>query len=218
MRFAPEGRPFITGAFMFFVLAAVAAYMVKFQPLCWICLFLAFAGAGFMAFFFRDPERKVPEGLNVFVSGADGIVKSVLPMREDVYLKCDAVRVSVFLNLHDVHINRTPMAGDVELVTYTPGTFKAANLDEASLRNAHSTIGIRGDKTRCLVRQIVGLVVRRVVTNIREGDHLGPGQRIGLMKFGSRLDVFFPASDVVVEVKEGQRLRAGETVIARIRQ
>ena len=218
MRFAPEGFPYIFGAFAFFAVAAAAVWLLR-QP--WpaaVLLGLAFVGAGFMAFFFRDPERSVPPGDGVFISGADGVVNSIEVMREDVYLKCDAVRITVFLNIHNVHINRTPMAGTVELATYTPGKFLQAWKEEASFENGRSTIGVRGEKTRCLIRQIVGLVARRVVTNVKEGEALAKGQRIGLMKFGSRLDVYFPLEDVEVAVKKGDRVRAGETVIARLRK
>ena len=218
MRFAPEGQPFAIGALAIFTLAAVAAHLLGCRCLALVLLALAFLGAGFVMFFFRDPERVAPEGEGLFVSGADGIVNSIEVMREDVFLKCDAVRITVFLNLHDVHINRTPMAGTVELVTYTPGKFLEAWKEEASFENGRSTIGIRGEKTNCLIRQIVGLVARRVVTNVKEGETLARGGRIGLMKFGSRLDVFFPVADVEVTVKKGQRVRAGETIIASLRQ
>jgi phosphatidylserine decarboxylase len=170
-----------------------------------------------MSFFFRDPERTIPSEEGVFVSGADGIVNAIEVMREDVFLKRDAVRITVFLNLHDVHINRTPMSGTVKMVTYTPGKCMAAWKQKASFENAYSTIGIQGSETDCLVRQIVGLVVRRVVTRVKEKETLARGQRIGLMKFGSRLDVFFPVADVEVMVTKGQRVRAGETIIARLR-
>ena len=217
MRFAPEGNPFIFGAFAVFALLAVAAHLLRHPCAALACLALAFIGAAFMAFFFRDPERVPPEGEGLFISGADGIVNSVEFMREDVYLKCDAVRITVFLNIHNVHVNRSPMAGTVELVTYTPGKFLEAWKAEASFENGRSTVGIRGDKTSCLVRQIVGLVARRVVTRVKEGETLERGGRFGLMKFGSRLDVFFPAADVEVTVEKGQRVRAGETVIAKLR-
>ncbi len=218
MRFAPEGQPFISGAFVVFALLAAGAYVLHCPRVAVAMLVLAFLGAGFMAFFFRDPERNVPPGENDFISGADGVVNSIEVMREDVFLKCEAVRITVFLNLQDVHINRTPMAGKLEMVTYTPGRFLAAYKENASFENGYSTLGIRGAKTDCLVRQIVGLVVRRVVTNVKEGETLEKGQRIGLMKFGSRLDVFFPVADVEVAVTKGQRVRAGETVIARLRK
>ena len=217
MRFAPEGYPYIFGAFALFTLLAVAAWFLHHPRLALAGIFLAFAGAAFMAFFFRDPERVPPAGDGLFVSGADGVVNSIEHMREDVYLKCDAVRITVFLNIHNVHVNRMPMAGTVELATYTPGKFLEAWKEEASFENGRSTVGVRGEQTSCLVRQIVGLVARRVVTRVKEGETLERGGRFGLMKFGSRLDVFFPAADVEVMVEKGQRVRAGETIIARLR-
>ncbi|MCL1888610.1 MAG: phosphatidylserine decarboxylase [Kiritimatiellaeota bacterium] len=218
MRVAPEGLPFAAGAFALCALAAGAALALHCPRLAAALLALAFVGAGFMAFFFRDPERAGPDDADALVSGADGVVNSIAFMREDVFLKRDAVRITVFLNLPDVHVNRAPMAGTVETVAYTPGRFLAAYKENASFENAFSTIGVRGEKTDCLVRQIVGLVVRRVVTRAKAGDVLGRGERIGLMKFGSRLDVFFPAADVEVAVKKGDRVRAGETVVARLRK
>ena len=217
MRFAPEGLIFIIGTFVLFILLAVAAFFLRQPGIMRLSLSLAFLGAGFMAFFFRDPERVTQADEKAFISGADGIVNSIEVLREDAFLKCDAVRITVFLNLQDVHVNRTPMAGKVEMVTYTPGKFLAAYKENASFENAYSTIGIRGEKTNCMVRQIVGLVVRRVVTRVKTGDSLARGERIGLMKFGSRLDIFFPVADVEVTVKKGERVRAGETVIARLR-
>jgi len=217
MRFAPEGVPFIFGAFALFAVLAVAAWLFRHPHAAGVCLALAFAGAAFMAFFFRDPEREIPAGDGVFVSGADGVVNAIEVMREDVYLKCDAVRITVFLNVHNVHVNRMPMAGQVELCTYTPGKFLAAWEEKASFENGRSTVGVRGEKTSCLVRQIVGLVARRVVTRVKKGDTLEKGERFGLMKFGSRLDVYFPVADVEVTVKKGQKVVAGETVIATLR-
>ena len=217
MRFAPEGNPFILGVFALFALLAVAALVLRHPVAAAACLALAVVGAGFMAFFFRDPERSPPAGEELFVSGADGIVNAIEVLREDAYLKCDAARITVFLNIHNVHVNRAPMAGTVELAAYTPGKFMAAWKEQASFENAYSTVGVRGAKTNCLVRQIVGLVARRVVTRVKPGDTLARGERFGLMKFGSRLDVFFPVADVEVTVKKGQRVRAGETVIARLR-
>jgi phosphatidylserine decarboxylase len=172
--------------------------------------------AGF-AFFFRDPERVTPAGENVVVSGADGWVRSVEEFDEPRFLGTRAVRISTFLSVFDVHINRAPMGGRVAQVEYTPGRKVFAFLDEASEVNEHSSILIRGERAACLVKQIVGPVARRVVTWVRSGDAVAGGSRIGLMKFGSRLDVYLPADRAEVLVHKGQKVRAGETVIARWR-
>ncbi len=172
----------------------------------------------FMAYFFRDPERPVVKDAGVVVSGADGWVRCVEPMPAHRDLGCDAVRVSTYLTPWDVHVNRVPVAGVVKGLRYTPGQHILTRNEASSERNEHSTILIEGERLRCVVRQIVGPIVRRVVYWLRMEQHVQAGERLGIMKFGSRLDVVLPAAEVEVVVRKGDRVFAGVTVIARIRK
>lgn len=170
--------------------------------------------SAFMLYFFRDPERVPPEGEGVIVSGADGVVRAVEELPEHQFLKADCVRVSVFLSPMNVHVNRAPIAGTVTKLAYTPGRHLLTIQNASSEFNEHSSILIEGQGTRCLVKQIVGPVVRRVVYWLHEGQELIKGERIGIMKFGSRMDMYFPAAEVAVRVKKGDAVRAGITIVA----
>lgn len=172
----------------------------------------------FLVYFFRDPDRPLLEDPGVVVSGADGWVRSIERMREEKYLKADCVRISTFLTPFDVHVNRAPIAGSVTALDYTPGKHLFTIQQAASDVNEHSSIVIEGRRTRCLVKQIVGPIVRRVVYWLTVGQSLQAGERIGMMKFGSRLDVYLPDKDVEVLVKPGDRVLAGITAIARIKK
>lgn len=181
-------------------------------------LLLAALPAG-VAAFFRDPERGCDAGEieeNTVLSPADGKVMHAGPAQPGVAPDGDWLQVSIFLSVFDVHINRAPYGGTVESVTYRPGRWLAAYKFESAFENERSDIvmtrTVNGEQRRYVFRQIVGLVARRVVTRIRAGDEIGTGQRIGLMKFGSRMDVFVPPS-VALAVEAGDRVVAGETVI-----
>jgi phosphatidylserine decarboxylase len=164
----------------------------------------------FCLYFFRDPERAVPEGA-VAVSPADGRVVSVKA--------ADAghTRVSIFLNIFDVHVNRTPIAGRIADVAYQPGRFLVASREGASTDNEQNIVTVEGDGTRVVFKQIAGLIARRIVCWKKTGDVVRAGERIGLIKFGSRVDVFFgPEWEVTVNVRD--RVSAGSSVIARRRR
>ncbi len=218
MRIAREAWPFVGGALAVFALCAALAQLAHLSSL---ALGLAFAGvllAAGMLFFFRDPEREVTADAGAVLSGADGLVRSVEEMEEPAYLEGKATRISVFLSIFDVHVNRTPLSGRVRKVEYTPGKHLFAYLDAASEYNEHTTILIEGAGVSCLVRQIVGPVARRVVCWLKQGHSIAAGQRLGIMKFGSRLDVYVPSSRVKVEVRKGDRVVAGRTVIATLKR
>jgi len=171
---------------------------------------------GYFLFFFRDPDRMPPMDGNLVVSGADGTVASITEIHEDTYLKTNCIRISIFLSLFDVHVNRAPIDGQATFLGYFPGKRFFTFQEKSSEFNQHNKILIEGNRTRCLVNQIVGPVCRRVVY---WPDHESPqqvvlGERIGMMKFGSRLDMIFPKNDIRVVVEPGQRVLAGETVIA----
>lgn len=172
----------------------------------------------FLVYFFRDPDRPALADPGVVVAGADGWVRCIEEMPEEKFLKTECVRISTFLTPFDVHVNRAPIAGSVTALDYTPGKHLLTIQQAASEYNEHSSIVIEGRRTRCLVKQIVGPIVRRVVYWLEVGQPLEAGARIGMMKFGSRLDVYLPASDVEVLVKKGDRVFAGITAIARIKK
>jgi phosphatidylserine decarboxylase len=177
-------------------------------------------GTAFLLFFFRDPERMPPLDSSLILSGADGRVMSVTRLAENTYLKTECVRISVFLSIFDVHVNRSPITGNSKFLGYFPGEKLFAFREKSSELNQHNKILIDGLQTQCLVAQIVGPVARRVVYWL-DPDASVPvkaGDRIGMMKFGSRLDVYLPSADVDVLIKPGDRVRTAETVIAKIRR
>lgn len=174
--------------------------------------------SGYLLFFFRDPERTPPNDPSVIVAGADGIVMRITELREDEFLKIDAIRISIFLSLFDVHVNRAPLSGRATLLGYFPGKHFFTFQEKSSDVNQHNSILIDGEKTRCLINQIVGPVCRRVIYWL---DHdraidVQIGAKIGMMKFGSRLDMYFPKADVSIAVRQGDRVKAGETVVAKL--
>jgi phosphatidylserine decarboxylase len=186
--------------------AAGAAWWLAGSPLYAIPLLLV---AAFCLYFFRDPDREIPAG-PVAVSPADGKVVAVRPESPGL------TRVSVFLNIFDVHVNRSPVAGTVKEVFYKKGRFLVASRERASAENEQNLVVIEGDGTEVAFRQIAGLIARRIVFDKRPGDRVETGERVGLIKFGSRVDVLLgPEWDI--EVRAGMRVRAGSSVLARRR-
>lgn len=179
---------------------------------------LTVAAVLFMVYFFRDPDRPALPDASVVVSGADGWVRAIEHITEEKFMNTPCVRISTFLTPFDVHVNRAPIAGTVKALDYTPGKHILTIQQAASEFNEHSSILIEGRRTTCLVKQIVGPIVRRVVYWLSPDQQLAVGERIGMMKFGSRLDVFLPTADVNVLVKKGDRVFAGITAIARIKK
>ena len=167
-----------------------------------------------VALFFRDPERTAPPDPALVLSPADGKVMHAGPARAGEAPPGRWLQVTIFLSLFDVHINRAPVAGRVTRVDYVPGSFVAAFRPE-SYRNEHSEVWMDRAGRTVVFRQVVGVLARRVVTRIKAGDMLRSGDRIGLMKFGSRMDVFVPA-DAELLVRAGQTVRAAETAVARL--
>jgi len=163
--------------------------------------------AAFCLYFFRDPDRQIPGG-PVAVAPADGKIVAVRPEG------ASGQRVSIFLNIFDVHVNRTPIGGTITRVQYQKGRFLVASKELASIANEQNTVEVEGNGTRVVFKQIAGLIARRIVCNKKPGDKVSTGDRIGLIKFGSRVDVVFgPEWDIVVS--EGMRVVAGSTVLAR---
>jgi phosphatidylserine decarboxylase len=208
MRIAREGYPLIFTAALLSLLAFAAGWL----PL---GVILGLAALAITAFF-RDPERHPPEGEGLIVAPADGKVVSVTEVKKDESRFLGAViRVSIFLSPLDVHINRSPVDGKVEEVRYQRGKFLAAYKDQSSTGNEQNSLRFVDPKGKRLgVVQVAGVVARRIVCWVNEGDHLSRGARIGLIMFGSRTDTYLPEG-CRVEVVEGQRVKGGESILAR---
>ncbi len=208
---AKEGYPIIGGTLVLVAAFAMGAYLTASTALeVLACLFAALTL--FHLYFFRDPVRPVPEGDKLIISPADGHVVKIEEVDEPLYFKGKVRKVSIFLSVFDVHVNRMPIAGEVDFVDYRPGKFLAAFADDASDHNEQSIIGVHSAHGRVLFKQIAGLIARRIIYYSKVGDRVKPGERMGLIRYGSRIDMFFPL-EVEVKVKLKQRVRCGASVI-----
>jgi len=205
----PDGWRFIAAA----VVAALLLFWLGVAPLGW----LALAVAAWITYFFRDPWRVTPSRAGLVVSAADGVVVAadrVPPPKELEMGEAPMTRIGVFLNVFDVHVNRVPMGGRVKNLAYSKGRFLNASLDKASEENERMAIRITSaEGPDVAVVQIAGLIARRIVCTLNEGQEVATGERLGLIRFGSRTDVYLPAEWAPLVVK-GQRVIGGETVIA----
>ena len=214
MNFAREGH-------LFMVIAAVAAAVAFALALrrgswpLWLLAFVLLIVAIWVAYFFRDPERTGERGDRVVVAPADGKVVMICEVDEPAFIHGRATRISIFMNVFSVHVNRYPVSGTVKYVNRMQGKFLNAATEQSSLENEQSSVGIETPGHRVLVRQIAGLVARRIITYSREGERVARGDRMGLIRFGSRVDVFVPM-DAEVKVKEGELTVAGVSVIAEL--
>lgn len=166
----------------------------------------------FVMFFFRNPSRKIPEGDNLVISPADGTVMSVEKIDEPNFMEGEAQRVSIFLSVFNVHINRAPIEGTIKYINYRHGKFIPAFKSHASEINERNSVGIQGKQIKVLVHQITGFIARRIVCWVKEGDNVVKGQRFGLIKFGSCTEIIVPLN-VDVQVKPGDKVRGGKTII-----
>lgn len=169
----------------------------------------------FTAYFFRNPKRHIPAESSAILSPADGVVMSVINVHEDKYLGGAAKKVSIFLSVLNVHVNRTPLAGEVEYIKYVPGKFLPAFKSHASEINERNYLGIKSDGIRIMVCQITGFIARRIVCYAKAGDWLDRGQSFGMIKFGSCTEIYVPEG-VEILVAPGERVKGGETIIGRI--
>ncbi len=222
IKFYPDGYPFIIGSLLitcivtvlFLSFVKLSTYNVTFYLLLITSCFMIVMTI-FMAFFFRDPERNIPEGEGLFVSPADGKVILIKDVFEKEYLKSDAKEISIFMSPLDVHVNRAPCDGVVSMVKYSPGKFVAAYRDDASIKNENIVMVLDCQESHIIVRQVAGVLARRAVCKVKAGDILKRGERYGMVKFGSRLDVYLP-KDTNIRVTLGEKVKAGETVIGKI--
>ncbi len=216
MNFAREGIPFIIIALALAAAGYTAALLRRSWPL-WILAFVLTVFVLWVAYFFRDPERTGPRGDRLVISPADGRVIAITEVDEPSFIQGRAIKISVFMNVFNVHVNRYPVSGRVAYVHYNPGQFLNAAKDKASLDNEQMSIGVESGRHRILFRQIAGLVARRIVTYSRVGDDAEQGARMGLIRFGSRVDVFVPVGSSV-KVQLGEKPLAGTTILAELPQ
>lgn len=169
--------------------------------------------AAFVAFFFRDPQRQTSADEKTVISPADGLVVVVKPL-DSMDLSAGTL-VSIFLSIFDVHVNRSPLAGKITAVDYRPGKFLVASKQRASFENEQTIITVENQYAKVVFKQIAGLIARRIVFWKKAGDQVQLGERVGYIKFGSRVDILLP-SQILVQVKKGQRVKGGVTVIGKV--
>jgi phosphatidylserine decarboxylase len=215
LSFAREGWLFIGIGIGLVVIAFVAAIQLRSWPL-WLVAVLVTVLALWCAYFFRDPERTGPRGPNIVIAPADGKVLMITDVDEPHFIKGRATRVSIFMNVFSVHVNRYPVDGTVDFLLYNKGKFFNAAAEKASLENEQMSVGVTTPSgARVLTRQIAGLIARRIVTHSHLGDKAHQGARFGIIRFGSRVDVFVPPTSVV-KVRVGDMTTAGTTAIAEL--
>jgi len=206
---AKEGVPFIG-------MSALATIVLALLQLSWPAL-LCLVFTGFVLYFFRDPERIVPHGADLITSPADGKVIDISETDETWFHTGRAVRISIFMNVFNCHVNRSPVPGAVKDIKYRPGRFLSANRARAMTENEACAMLVQDDKgRRVTVVQVAGLIARRIVCLARVGDRVERGQRYGMIRFGSRLDVYLPVGSRIV-VEKGDRTTAGQTVLAEMK-
>jgi phosphatidylserine decarboxylase len=201
LKLAKEGLPTIV------VLASTAAILAVFLPWRWPAMLLIVL-CGFTLWFYRDPDRALPEGEGIFVSPADGKVVEIQPASHP--FTGNAIKIGIFMDVFSVHVNRSPCEGVVEYLEYVPGQKIAAFAPKASEVNERHYVGLRTDWGPVLLVQIAGLLARRIVCRVRRGDVLSPGERYGMIKLGSKVDIYLPES-VKLSVKVGEKVYAGKS-------
>ncbi len=210
---AKEGIP-VVGVFSAMAIAITVGAM-KYPSL----LFAGFTVIGwimvaFSIYFFRDPERQVPTEPNIIVAPADGRVILLEQAIEPHFFNSRVHRISIFMSVFDVHVNRIPLDGRVTYLRYSKGKFLPAYQSAAAYENEQTIIGIENERIKLLFKQIAGIIAKRIVCNLRDGWTVTRGQRFGMIKFGSRVDIYLPL-DVRLDIELNQKVRAGETIIGR---
>lgn len=212
--FTRYGRDVIIAAVLIAVAVSTAVLLfVPWQLMRSILVLVAAGGLVFTLWFFRDPDRRTPEGDDLVIAPADGEVVVVRPVIEDHFLKGEGMQISIFMSPLNVHVNRFPISGTVAYFQHIPGEYLVAYEEKSSARNERTIIGVENVKTKVLFKQIAGFVARRIVADLRVGDRAVAGNRFGMIKFGSRVDVIVP-SGAQIRVTVGEKTVAGETVLA----
>jgi phosphatidylserine decarboxylase len=208
MKLASEGYPYI----IIFAATTIVALLLGGK---WMVM-VPFVITVFMVYFFRDPEREIPEGEGLFVSPADGKIILIKDVFEKEHLKAAVIEISIFMSPFNVHVNRAPCDGKIKNIQHNKGKFIAAYKDEASFKNENIEMTLETKYGDMLVRQVAGYVARRAVCRANTGDSLKRGERYGIIKFSSRLDVYLP-KETAIKIKLGDRVKAGETIIGIVR-
>jgi phosphatidylserine decarboxylase len=208
---APDGLKIILITTLILVLLVILTLLF---PVLWLRIITAGVALIFLFnfYFFRDPQRSIPTGDDLILSPADGKVVLIEEVEETEFLKEKVTRVSIFLSVFDVHVNRVPVTGMVSYLKYLEGKFFVAFADKASEENEQSIIGIEHARGKVLFKQIAGIIARRIVYHLNIGDQVSAGQRFGLIRYGSRVDVYFP-KNTTIRVKLNDMVTGGETVL-----
>lgn len=209
---AKDGWPFVLPFATLAILSFAAAFKAG-RPWLWLLSFFLLFLTLFLAYFFRDPERKIPAGDNLILSPADGKIVAVETASEPLFLKSQSQKISIFLSPLDVHINRIPASGKVDYLSYLPGKFLAAYQDKASTDNEQTAIGISTPHGKILFKQIAGVLARRIVCRLKLGQEVQAGEKFGMIRFGSRVDIFLPEG-LELKLQKGDKIMGGETVMA----
>ena len=203
-----EGYRFIGAALALAALLGVTVHPYAAIPFVVLALYFAY--------FFRNPDRTIPEDESLVVSPADGTVQDIVPVEMDDFVKEPCNKVIIFLSVFDVHVNRSPIAGEIKIQKYVCGRFRPAYKDSVGFENERHLIGIENDRLRVTVTQVAGILARRIVSWVTLDDSLEKGELYGLIRFGSCTEIVMPRN-VEVMVKKGQKVVGGETIIGRIR-
>lgn len=204
---AREGFPYIIVLLILTILATLLNPIIAIMPLILLI---------FVAFFFRNPQRTIPEEDNILVSPADGVVMEITEVFEDRFLHTHAVKVSIFLSVFNVHLNRAPIEGTIKYRAYRAGKFIPAFKSHASDINEKNYVGIENNKIKILVNQVTGFIARRIVCWVNANDKISRGDLFGMIKFGSCTEIIVPLN-VDISVKKGDKVVGGETIIGRIK-
>jgi len=197
----------------FFIIPFVAAFvLLLIFSRNYVALVIIFLITFFLVFFFRDPVRIAPEGENLIIAPADGKIIKLEKIYENRYLKENVTKISIFMSLFNVHVNRVPVTGTVEKINYNKGKFISAFKDKASLDNEQNSIIIDTGRRKIVVKQIAGIIARRIICRISEKQKVRAGEKLGLICFGSRADIFIPG-EVEMKIRLGETVKAGKTII-----
>ena len=214
--FCSEGLPYIAVGLVLAITVTVIAFWKPHWALIMLAV-VAWLTALEIGYFFRDPERIPPSEAGAIIAPADGKIIDIRLVKEEAFIQENCTRVSIFMNVFNVHVNRAPIAGTLSYIHYNPGKFISAFKEKASLDNEQVSIGFTGQdngkEDKVLVKLIAGLIARRIVVWRDKGEELSRGERMSLIKFGSRVDVFLPVGTEIF-VKLGDHVKAGETIIA----
>ncbi len=213
MSIAKYGIGIVVTSFIVFFVFLFLAIFVRHANLVFFAIITGIFSF-FNLYFFRDPERLIPENPDAILSPADGKIIQITEVKESEFFRSKVTRVSIFMSVFNVHVNRVPISGRIEHFAYHKGKFISAFKEKASLDNEQTVIGIKDEQgRRVLFKQIAGIIARRIVCDLREGRKVKRGERMGMIRYGSRVDIFFLPEKVQLKVKIGDKVKGGESII-----